>query len=169
MGWRQIITSAQWEDNSIVSADTSGDPGPLPLAASTFVGRKSSGGVVAMTTAEAEAELTNLSLIDGSRSYTSTVGGVTPTADTHLTTKSYVDALAQGLDVQPSARVATTTDLLVNTNRRLNKRSLLSNPRAWIYVMRKKFYFSMRASSKRNWDLAAKVFESNETAGETAV
>jgi hypothetical protein len=34
---------------------------------------------------------TQYSLVDGSRAFTSTVGGVTPTADAHLTTKQYVD------------------------------------------------------------------------------
>jgi len=34
---------------------------------------------------------TQYSLVDGSRAFTSTVGGVTPTLDEHLTTKAYVD------------------------------------------------------------------------------
>lgn len=41
-------------------------------------------------------------LVDGSRAFTSTVGGVTPTADEHLTTKQYVDGLVQGVDWQDS-------------------------------------------------------------------
>lgn len=41
-------------------------------------------------------------LADGSRSFTGTVGGVTPTSADHLATKSYVDSLIQGLDWQDS-------------------------------------------------------------------
>lgn len=41
-------------------------------------------------------------LADGTRAFTGVVIGVTPTADNHLTTKQYVDQLAQGLDWQDS-------------------------------------------------------------------
>lgn len=39
---------------------------------------------------------------DGSRAFSSTVGGVTPTLGSHLTTKDYVDLAIQGLDWQRS-------------------------------------------------------------------
>lgn len=42
------------------------------------------------------------SLVDGTRAFTGTVGGITPTASNHLTTKQYVDAVAQGVDWQDS-------------------------------------------------------------------
>ena len=45
---------------------------------------------------------TQYSLADGTRAFTGVVGGVTPTAVAHLTTKSYVDSLVQGLDWQES-------------------------------------------------------------------
>ena len=41
-------------------------------------------------------------LVSGTRAFTGTVGGITPTADSHLTTKGYVDLLIQGLDWQQS-------------------------------------------------------------------
>jgi len=41
-------------------------------------------------------------LVSGTRAFTGTVGGITPTADDHLTTKGYVDLLVQGLDWQQS-------------------------------------------------------------------
>jgi len=41
-------------------------------------------------------------LKDGSVAFTSPVSGVTPTANAHLATKSYVDSVAQGLDWQDS-------------------------------------------------------------------
>ena len=45
---------------------------------------------------------TQYTLADGTRAFTGTVGGITPTEDSHLTTKSYVDLLVQGLDWQQS-------------------------------------------------------------------
>jgi hypothetical protein len=39
-------------------------------------------------------------LVDGTRAFTGTVGGITPTADNHLTTKQYVDNISQGLSWQ---------------------------------------------------------------------
>ena len=41
-------------------------------------------------------------LVDGTRGFTGVVAGITPTADNHLTTKQYVDQVAQGLDWQDS-------------------------------------------------------------------
>lgn len=45
---------------------------------------------------------TQYTLADGTRAFTGTVGGITPTADNHLTTKQYVDLMVQGLDWQDS-------------------------------------------------------------------
>ena len=45
---------------------------------------------------------TQYSLVDGTRAFSGVVGGITPTATAHLTTKGYVDALVQGLDWQDS-------------------------------------------------------------------
>jgi hypothetical protein len=50
----------------------------------------------------ADDDHTQYILVDGSRAFTSTVGGVTPIADSDLTTKQYVDQLVQGLDWQDS-------------------------------------------------------------------
>jgi len=41
-------------------------------------------------------------LVNGARSFTGTIGGVTPTATNHLATKGYVDSVVQGLDWQDS-------------------------------------------------------------------
>lgn len=41
-------------------------------------------------------------LADGTRGFTGTVSGITPTEDAHLATKGYVDLAAQGLDWQES-------------------------------------------------------------------
>jgi len=48
------------------------------------------------------ADHTWASLVDGTRSFTGVVGGITPTSPNHLTTKGYVDGLVQGLDWQES-------------------------------------------------------------------
>ena len=47
---------------------------------------------------------TQYTLVDGTRAFTSTVGGITPTAGSHLTTKDYVDLLVQGIDWQESIK-----------------------------------------------------------------
>ena len=46
--------------------------------------------------------------IGGAKTFSLVVSGVTPTADAHLATKSYVDGVAEGLDVKGSVVVATT-------------------------------------------------------------
>lgn len=45
---------------------------------------------------------TQYPLVDGTRGFTGVVPGITPTLDTHLTTKQYVDNVAQNLDWQNS-------------------------------------------------------------------
>jgi hypothetical protein len=51
---------------------------------------------------------TQYSLADGTRAFTSTVGGVTPTADAHLATKGYVDSIAVAPDSMTVASGTTT-------------------------------------------------------------
>ena len=48
-------------------------------------------------------------------SATSTVSGVTPTADAHFATKGYVDSVSEGLDVKQSCQVATTANITIAT------------------------------------------------------
>jgi len=43
------------------------------------------------------------------------MSAATPTLDTHVTTKGYVDSVASGLDVKDSVRVASTTDVNTST------------------------------------------------------
>jgi len=45
---------------------------------------------------------TQYSLVNGTRSFTGVVGGITPTLGAHLTTKDYVDSLVSGLEWQES-------------------------------------------------------------------
>ena len=55
---------------------------------------------IAFLTTESDHSI--YSLIDGTRAFTGTVVGVTPTLSTHLVTKGYVDNKIQGLDWQQS-------------------------------------------------------------------
>ncbi len=62
----------------------------------------------------------------------------------------------------PYMNLVYTANLLVNINKRLNKRKLFSPVLSWFYLMQKKVLFSIRSSSKRNWQLASEVFLSND-------
>ena len=53
--------------------------------------------------------------LDQLASATSTVSGVTPTADAHFATKGYVDSVSEGLDVKGSCTVATTANITIAT------------------------------------------------------
>ena len=53
--------------------------------------------------------------LDQLASATSTVSGVTPTADAHFATKGYVDSVSEGLDVKGSCVAATTANITIAT------------------------------------------------------
>ncbi len=52
--------------------------------------------------------------VDQLASATSTVSGVTPTADAHFATKGYVDGVSQGLDIKEAVKVATTANITLS-------------------------------------------------------
>ena len=52
--------------------------------------------------------------LDQLASATSTVSGVTPTADAHFATKGYVDGVSQGLDIKEAVKVATTANITLS-------------------------------------------------------
>jgi len=54
---------------------------------------------------------TQYMLATGSRDFSGVVVGVTPTLDSHLATKGYVDTVAEGLHPKAAVRVATAADL----------------------------------------------------------
>ena len=62
----------------------------------------------------------------------------------------------------PYINLIYTTNMLVNINKRLNKRTFFSPFFSWFYLIYKKAFFNMRSSSKRNWKLALEVFDSNK-------
>lgn len=77
---------------------------PLPLA---------QGGTGSAT--QNFVDLTTSQSIGGVKTFTSPPAGPTPVGSSDLVPKSYADAIAQGLSVKPSARLATTTALPANT------------------------------------------------------
>jgi len=52
--------------------------------------------------------------VDQLASATNPVTGVTPTADAHFATKSYVDGVSQGLDIKEAVKVATTANITLS-------------------------------------------------------
>ena len=66
---------------------------------------------------------------DGSVSFTDPVAGVTPTQDTHLATKGYVDATAQGLDAKESVRALATVQTTLSGTQTIDGVSLVDGDR----------------------------------------
>lgn len=81
---------------------------PFHLATKDYIDQELSnvsGGIVqdhGGLTGLSDDDHTQYILADGSRSFSDTVGGVSPTDDNHLATKGYVDLSIQGLDWQQS-------------------------------------------------------------------
>lgn len=66
---------------------------------------------------------------DGTRSFTSTISGVTPTLAAHLATKGYVDSVATGLDVKLSVRAISTTDITLSGTQTVDGVALIADDR----------------------------------------
>jgi hypothetical protein len=79
-----------------------GSLGTQAVADSEFLGRPAGGDLGVITKAQAEAILSDFPLLDGTRAFTGTVGGVTPTQPAHLATKQYTDSVASGIEWQDS-------------------------------------------------------------------
>jgi hypothetical protein len=75
-----------------------------------------------------------LSLVkaDGSVPFTSTVAGVTPTADAHLATKGYVDSVATGLDVKQSVRAISTGNITLSGTQTVDGVALIAGDRVLV-------------------------------------
>lgn len=58
----------------------------------------------------------------------------------------------------PYINLIYATNMLVNLNIILNRRTLISPAQAWFYKVYKNFYFSILPSSKGNWKLASNLF-----------
>jgi len=95
------VLKSLFDANTILIAASDDTPEALAIAASRVVGRKSTGGIVALTGAELMAMLTGQAGADFSLNTHKLTGVVDPTADQHAATKKYVDdnlpgALARG-------------------------------------------------------------------------
>ena len=96
--------------NTVLSGPTSGSD-----AAPTF--RSLVASDIPSITADKVSNLTatvTAFRLDQLASATNPVSGVTPTADAHFATKSYVDSTSEGLDVKQSCKVATTANITLS-------------------------------------------------------
>jgi len=60
----------------------------------------------------------------------------------------------------PYINLIYATNMLVNVNRILNKRTWFSPLHSWLYLVYQKIYFTSWSSSLRSWKLASNVFDS---------
>jgi len=70
--------------------------------------------------------------VDQLASATNPVSGVTPTADAHFAIKSYVDGVAQGLDIKEAARVATTANITLSGTQTIDGVSVVADDRVLV-------------------------------------
>ena len=70
--------------------------------------------------------------VDQLASATNPVSGVTPTADAHFAIKSYVDGVAQGLDIKEAARVATTANITLSGTQTIDGVSVVADNRVLV-------------------------------------
>ena len=70
--------------------------------------------------------------VDQLASATSTVSGVTPTADAHFATKGYVDGVAQGLDIKEAVKVATTGNITLSGTQTIDSVAVSADQRVLV-------------------------------------
>ena len=63
---------------------------------------------------------------------TSTVSGVTPTADAHFATKGYVDGVSQGLDIKEAVKVATTANITLSGTQTIDSVAVSADERVLV-------------------------------------
>ena len=97
---------------AIQAASTLAVTGALTASSTAAItGNTTIGGTLGVTGVSTLAGITGTGAINLTGG-TTTVA--TPTADTHASTKAYVDQVAQGLDVKESCRVGTTANITLN-------------------------------------------------------
>ena len=72
------------------------------------------------------------SRVDQLASATSTVSGVTPTADAHFATKGYVDGVSQGLDIKEAVKVATTANITLSGTQTIDSVAVSADERVLV-------------------------------------
>jgi len=105
------VMESDYNAYTILAADTDNTPAALTVGASRLVGRKSTGGIVALTPAETLAELSSQASANFSINNKKITDLATPENAGDAVNKSYADGLAAGLDPKASCRVATTAEL----------------------------------------------------------
>ena len=99
--------------------------------------------------------------VDQLASATNPVSGVTPTADAHFAIKSYVDGVAQGLDIKEAARVATTANITLSGTQTIDGVSVVADDRVLVKdqstASQNGMYLCKASTWVRTDDLAAGV------------
>ena len=97
--------------------------------------------------------------VDQLASATSTVSGVTPTADAHFATKGYVDGVAQGLDIKEAVKVATTANITLSGTQTIDNVAVSADQRVLVKdqstASQNGIYLCKAGSWTRTDDLAA--------------
>lgn len=103
-----LVTKALYDANSVLYATSDNTPVALTVAASTIVGRKSSGDIVALTATEAR---TILNVADGSNAYVhpNHTGDVTSVADGATTIAAKAVTLAKMNDMATASLLGRST------------------------------------------------------------
>jgi len=102
-----------------------------------------------------------LNRLDQMASATSTVSGVTPTADAHFATKGYVDSQSEGLDVKDSVKVATTANISLSGTQTIDGVAVSADERVLVKnqstASQNGLYLCKASTWARTSDLAAGV------------
>jgi len=97
--------------------------------------------------------------LDQMASATNPVSGVTPTADAHFAIKSYVDGVAQGLDIKDSVKVATTANITLSGTQTIDGVSVSADERVLVKnqstASENGIYLCKSGSWARSSDMAA--------------
>jgi hypothetical protein len=105
------VAKSDYNENTLLVANTDNTPTTLTIAASRFVGRKSTGSIAALTPVEVLAELSGSSTTSFSMNNQKITNLDTPTNSLDAVNKYYADSIAAGLDPKASCHVATTAEL----------------------------------------------------------
>jgi hypothetical protein len=108
---QDAVTKSTFDANSILIANTDNSPTALVVDASRIVGRKSTGGVVALTPSEVLAELSSQATTSFSFNSQKITNLANPQNSYDAVTKYYADSIATGFDLKASCRAATTEEL----------------------------------------------------------
>jgi len=107
----EVVMHKLFDANSILAANSDDSPAAVTVAEQRIVGRITAGNIAALTAAEVLALLSGQAGADFAMNSHKITGVLDPTGDQDAATKAYVDAIASGLDLKASCRVATAEAL----------------------------------------------------------